>query len=292
MTTIHEQKPDDLAKRVLGRIDLERLAPRPRWEFLLKNYVLWGLGALAVVFGALAFSATLFEIQSADWQLSPATHPDSFSFFIETAPFFWIIALALFTLLGYLYVRRTQHGYRYPLMAIMFGAVALSLVCGTGLFAAGYGGTVEESLGDHPGLYRPILAQERSWWAAPEKGLLGGDVATVTPAVASPVVLHDLFGRTWSVDTSDLRGPGLATLARGGRVRIVGAPATTSGAFHACFVFPWGSKGVRPRLASTSPQRVGPVLSAKGEEEKSDLCRNIRPYKQLRDVETSETTEQ
>ncbi len=75
MNTSPEQKKDHLAERVLGRITQEHLAPRPRWEFLLKNYAFWGLGVLAVLFGALAFSATLFEVRNVDWRLAPVSAP-------------------------------------------------------------------------------------------------------------------------------------------------------------------------------------------------------------------------
>jgi hypothetical protein len=188
----------------------------------------------------------------------------------------------LFTVVSYLYVRRTKHGYRYPLVAILACAVLVSFASGTGLYALGLGGTVEEAIGDHPGFYRPILAQQRSWWAAPEKGLLGGEVATATPrAASSTFIINDFSGKAWNVDTSDLRERDITALSRGGSVRVVGAPATSSDArFHACFVFSWQAKGRRGALP---PPR--PLLSAKGADDKSDLCKNIRPYKQLRTVE-------
>ncbi len=120
-----------------------------------------------------------------------------------------MLALALFILVGYLYVRRTTHGYRYSLLIIMSGAALISLVLGTLLYAVGFGGEVEEALGDHPPFYRPILIAEQSWWLAPQEGLLGGEVEQVSPNVTS-FVLHDFSGKTWNVDTSDLRNRDLA----------------------------------------------------------------------------------
>ncbi len=283
-TSNNEQKHDHLAQRVLGRINDEHLTPRPRWEFLLKNYVFWGLGALAVLLGALAFSATIFEIQNVDWRLFPATHADFLSFFFAAAPFIWVFALALSILVGYLYVRRTAHGYRYPLIAIALSAVLLSLALGSGLYATGFGGEIEEAVGDHPPFYRPILVEERSWWLAPEKGLLGGEVETVAPGVTS-FVLRDFSGQAWSIDTSDLRNRDLVAIAHGGTVRIIGAPATsTDSVFHACFVFPWMTRGI-PQHESTPPLATVASTSGKREGERSGVCRGIRPYKQLNSIE-------
>jgi hypothetical protein len=287
MNTTNEQTHEHLAKRVLGRINDEHLTPRPRWEFILKNYALWGVGILAVALGALAFSAILFEIQNVDWRLSPATHTDGFSFFFATAPFIWVLALALFTLVGYLYVRRTKHGYRYPLVVIAFSAVLLSVACGSGLYLIGFGGEVEESIGDHPPFYRPILVEERSWWLAPDKGLLGGEVAEVAPHIDT-FMLRDFSGHVWTIETNDLRNRDLAVIARGGTVRVIGTPATSTDAvFHACFVFPWTTRGGYQREPFPPPFAVVASTTGKRAEDRSDACQGIRPYQQLHNIEDS-----
>jgi hypothetical protein len=284
MNTIHHQNQDPLAKRVLGRITDDHVTPRPRWEFLLKNYVFWGLGALAVVCGALAFSATLFEIQNVDWQWYMVTHTDFLSFFLSAAPFLWVSALTLSILVGYWYIRRTAHGYRYPLMMISCGAIILSLSFGGGLHVLGFGEEIEEMLGDHPPFYRPILVEQRSWWVEPEKGLLGGDIENVASGTAS-LVLRDFSGQSREIDTEDLRDQDLTALTRGETVRIVGAPTTaTSSTFHACFVLPWKKENQKNKpspsdRAATSEQRVG---------ERSEICKNIRSYEKLHASEDGE----
>ena len=283
MITNHNDGDGHLAQRVLKRITGEHLVPRPRWEFLFRNYSFWTLGALAVALGAFAFSAALFEVANVDWRLSVATHANFLSFFLAAAPFLWVFILVLFILVGYVNIRRTKHGYRYPLAIIAFGAVLTSLTLGSGLYAAGLGGELEEAVGDHPPFYRPILIEERSWWLAPEKGLLGGQIVSRASDAAS-FALRDFNGRTWEVDGSDLRGSDLAAVARGGVVRIVGVPtAATSSVFHACFVFPWKTydsfldEPLMPFsviIASTSERSPAPP--------RSDICKGIRPYQQLR----------
>lgn len=284
----HMQKNDPLAKRVLSRITEERLAPRPRWEFLFKNYLFWGLGALAVLLGALASSAMIFEIENVDWRLAPVTHTSFFSFFLDAAPLLWVGVLALFLFLGYANVRRTNHGYRYSLATIALGAILTSLALGSALYLTGFGSVVEEVAGDYPPFHSPILVREHSWWLSPESGLLGGRVVSVAPGISSFELL-DFNGTSWRIDGSDLRTSDLATVARGGVVRVVGVPTTaTSSAFHACFVLPWefhGGFGKSPLpfplafIASTS-ERSSTFA-------RSESCKGIRPYQQLRDIDTS-----
>jgi hypothetical protein len=285
-----DQPKDNFAARIFGRIKSEHLVPRPRWEFVFKNYFFWTLGALAVAFGALAFSATLFRIENVDWRLSVATHSSFFSFFIDAAPFVWVLTLILFVLIGYVNVRRTEHGYRYSLAVIAIGAILTSITLGSGLYAIGFGSRVDEIIGDHPPFYRPILVTERSWWLAPEKGLLGGQVVEDASDISS-FMLRDFSGRVWEIDASDLRAPDLAVIARGGMVRVVGLPievamsSATSSVFHACFVFPWETHG--DFRNNPPPPPLATIASTSGENaaSSSNPCKNIRPYRQLRSVD-------
>ena len=287
----NDQENTNLSKRVFGHIEGDHLTPRPHWEFVFKNYFFWVLGALAVALGAFAFSAVLFRIQNVDWRLSVATHASFFSFFLAAAPFVWVGMLAIFILVGYINVRRTNHGYRYSLTLIALGAVLTSISFGVGLYAIGFGSRIDEVVGDHPPFYRPILVQERSWWIAPERGLLGGEVMDVASSVAAFTV-RDFSGHILKVDSSDLRASDLITIARGGIVRIVGLPlsadtlaSATSSLFHACFVFPWETRG-GPKNQTPSPFAAIASTSDRGASTtKSDLCKNIRPYQQLRDIE-------
>lgn len=271
-----------LVSRVLEKIEEDHVRPRPRWEFLFKNCSFWFLGAVAVGVGALAFSAALFEVENSGWQYFAATHGDFITFFFAAAPFLWLGILLLFIALGYINIRRTNRGYRYPLSVIALGAILTSITLGSALYAAGYGGDVEGAIGDHPPFYRPVLMAERSWWTDPEKGLLGGIVVSVASDTTS-FTLKDFSGREWTIDSTDVHGPDLVALLRGGAVRIAGVPIVvgTSTPFHACFVFPWRTFGGVPSIpgmpfsfiASTSEKFFGAV--------RSEECRGIRPYEQL-----------
>ena len=281
---------DHLAKRVLERIDAERVSPRPRWEFIFKNYFFWGLGALAVILGALAVSAMFFEITSVDWRFVPVTHESYTEFLFDIVPVLWATVLALFIVIGYLNIRRTQRGYRYPLWLIAAGAVLTSLALGSALYVVGVGRAIEETAGNHPPFHRPIMLTEQSWWLAPERGLLGGTIVSVPDDYAS-FVLEGFDGTTWTIDTSDLRAPDLTTVVRGAGVRVVGLPAqagvpvaATSSIFHACFVFPWefhggSDRGLAPppATASSSERNVSAA--------RSEACRGIRPYNELRSLD-------
>lgn len=288
MTTTPQSSPDPFARRVLNRIVDEHLAPRPRWEFLFKNYFFWTLGVLAVVLGALAFSAALFRIKNAGWQLSSVTHGDLGQFIFDAAPVLWVVVFGVFLAIGYLNVRWTIHGYRYPLALIAIGAMLTSIALGAGLYATGLGGEIEESIGDHPPFYRPILVAQQSWWLSPGKGLLGGQVISADPETAS-FVLRDFSGNEWRIEEGELQDKDRDALVVGNTVRIVGAPAATSSVFHACVVFPWRAfRAFRERLAPTlhlppaSPNHERIASSSR-----TYVCKDIRSYKELREIDAT-----
>ncbi len=260
---------DSLKEKILARIERERLRPRPRWEFVLKNVVFWGLGALAVVFGALAVSAGVFEAANADWRFWEATHDTFWGFFLSAAPILWGVALLLFIAVGYYNIRHTKSGYRYPLSVLALGAVLTSTALGAALYASGVGRTVEEGVGSFPPFYRPILVEERAWWQDPARGALAGQVVSVSTSTSS-FTLQDFAGALWRIDTDDLRAPDFAALLPGATVRVVGVPATTTAAFHACFVFPWGA------VATFSLPLGGAERTSR--QERSEECKGIRPY--------------
>ena len=121
-----------------------------------------------------------------------------------------------------------------------------------------------------------------------------GQVEKVAEDLSS-FTLRDFLGRMWEINGSNLRGPDLTVVARGGVVRIVGLPvqenlpaSATSSVFHACFVFPWeirgglGNRQPPPPLAaiaSTSEKNTATV--------RNDVCKNIRPYQRLRSIDES-----
>ena len=293
MTPMNHDTQDTLAKRVFARIREERLTPRPYWNFALENYFFWGLGACAVLLGAFAFSAMIFEVTNVDWRLAGVTHANLFSFLLDAAPFLWVGVLTLFLLLGYGNVRRTNHGYRYSLMTIALGAILMSMTLGSALYTVGLGSRVEDFVGNHLPFHNSILSKKHAWWLAPQRGLLGGEVMSVAPD-ATFFILRDFNGTPWRIDANDLRTPDLVTVVRGGTVRVVGLPLpettnalATSSVFHACFVLPWELHGDFRHMSPPAPFTVSSLITEKSllTASSSGTCEGIHPFQQLRSIE-------
>jgi hypothetical protein len=282
---------EPVAMRVLDRITREQLRPLPRSRFIIQNVGLWVFGALSILFGAIAAAAGLFAFANAGWRYYVATHDNLFTFIIQTAPFLWLITLAVFAVIGYELFRHTQGGYRYRFSVVVVASVVASFALGGALYAFGLGEIIEETIGAHVPFYQPAIMAEQALWDHPERGLLAGRVVSLAPDFSSFTLLS-FDGSLWSVDGDDLRHMDEETIARGGLVRIVGVPlasttATTTsaeGPFHACFVFPWEVYGAFTATHTSMPFTHLPNernVSA----ERSEECKGVRPYAPLRALE-------
>ena len=57
---------ENISKQVLEKIKDKKIKPKSKWEFLLKDYVWWFLGILALNIGGLAFSVIIYFLVNND----------------------------------------------------------------------------------------------------------------------------------------------------------------------------------------------------------------------------------
>jgi hypothetical protein len=270
-----------LSERVLGRIGAEHIEPRPRWRFVAENWFFWAVGAIAVALGSFASAAALFELANAGWSFYAATHHDLLTFILAAAPFLWLLALALFILIGYENIRRTKRGYRYPFTLIVVGAVLTSIALGAALFAMGFGEQIDESIGSHPPFYRPLVVEEHAWWLRPADGLLGGQVVAVS-TTSDSFTLKDFNGTIWTIDASMLSTTSAATVERGGVVRVEGiADASATSTLVACAVYPWQTYGAENTPPPPPPFAAPPSERSSGTA-RNQSCKGASPYQSPR----------
>jgi hypothetical protein len=214
-----EQHERDIASSVLARIDKEAIAPTPRWHFLLHDGVVWSLGGVAVVLGALSVAAIIFTGRYSDWEYYEATHENLTTFAFEVMPYTWIFALALFGGVAYLSIRHTKRGYRYPLPMLLLGAVGASTVLGAGLYGVGAGPLVDEELGRAIPLHRSLKETKIGFWNQPERGVIAGVVDEIGTD-GQTVTLRTLRG-TETISISGLDSTTREAIEVGSALRVL-----------------------------------------------------------------------
>lgn len=191
----------DFGKKVLDTIKQEKIKPKPRWEFLLKDYFLWALFLVAVFVGSISVSIIIFVFQSEilDRPAPPQGHPmDSLIFSI---PYFWLLVLALFLVIAYFNFRYTKSGYRYNALKVFLASIVLSIIFGAALHVIGLSHRAERATYDRIPLYKNIMEHRAQKMISPEDGHLGGIFINKTEEF---IELKAFDGKIWQVDVSSL----------------------------------------------------------------------------------------
>lgn len=292
-----QQPSDDLAGKVLGRIQEEKVVPRPRWQFLVKDHLAWVLLALCLMIGAAAAGAMMFTFANAGWTYRMVTHDSWISFVIETAPVVWILIFVGVIVAVIENIRHTKHGYRYSFSILLVFGLLGTLVGGALVFASGLGKRVDEEIG--PRLHiirRPAVVQQQRIWSNPSKGLLAGEIVSMEDGAAT-FRLRTFDGKEWMVNGEDLNDQSRKVLSRSRLVRVIGVPLEqpdeNGSTFRSCFVFPWEVMGAPSRpgdphasrllfiqMTSPPPQETNPP------EPRTTECEGVRPYAFLKKLQS------
>lgn len=210
-----------ISKKVLGQIKRKQTQPLPAWRFTLQSLVTW-LGFLVFVgLGSLAVSVVLFLVTAHDYTQIAMFRGGPFGYWLRALPFLWLLVLSLLLLAAYLDFRRTETGYRYRSFAVIGGLVAVSLLGGYGLHAAGLGQRTDAKLAKYLPRYRQLAPRGQDLWHQPELGMMVGQVTAVEPPDQLEVKCH--MGEQWRVRLpASYTGP-LPEV--GDRLRVFGEPA-------------------------------------------------------------------
>jgi heme/copper-type cytochrome/quinol oxidase subunit 2 len=191
MTNLEDK---NFVENVLHKIKEEKLLPKPKWQFLLKNSIIWVLGIFSLILGAISTSLVLYMITGEDSGLGRdgANILESLMFVI---PFFWIICLTVFALLVYYYIKHTKKGYKYSARTIILGIIVISLVFGGVLSALGIDRLIDDKLSERAPMYDRFINPRLDYWSNPESGRLTGMII----AKQSPIEysLIDRSGEVW-----------------------------------------------------------------------------------------------
>lgn len=264
------------ADSILHRIEEEKVAPRSRWYFVLKNEFFWGVGIVSVIVGSCSVAAALFALSNSDFDFYETTHGSMSSFLYDALPFMWLLSMAVFIGVGYLQFKHTSRGYRYPIYVIIGGAVVLTCVGGIALHTVGFGEQIERNVGPYMPFHKLPERQRQERWVNADRGVIAGAVVEIAPDHSS-FVIKDFAGRPWIVSGQDLIDRDIELLKVDTLVRVIGLPTFVStssevlsefekatSTIHACFVIPWDPTapiGHPPVVVSTSTFSPNGIVS-------------------------------
>jgi len=229
---------DNLGKKILDTIKEKKISPKPKWSFLLKDSLLWGIGVAALLIGGLSFAVILHLVINNDWDVYSQIHDSLLGFILLTLPYFWFVLLGLFVFAAYYNVRHTKKGYKYSVTTMIIGGIGLSIALGVFWHSAGVGATMERLFADRLPLYYDYTHSRHRTWTQPREGLLGGVIIEIEGSV---VLLRDLSGHEWTVETNHAYVSSETIIDTDMRVRMFGKIIGTN-IFIAEKILPWNPR--------------------------------------------------
>lgn len=210
-------KDKNISQEVLDKI--KDIKPKPRWEFLLKNYSIWLLGLVSLLLGSLAFAVILYMMINNDWDVHQYIAGSMSQFILLTLPYFWLIFLGLFILAAHLNFKYTKRGYKFSFFKVALGSIVISMLFGAFLHNIGVGQAIDNIMAKRMPFYKELINKRQQIWLQPEQGLLAGIVIGVGN---EQTVVEDINGQLWYISDLSTSTPPMFNLQIGDRIRMLG----------------------------------------------------------------------
>ena len=230
----------DLSQSILEKIKDKRITPKPRWTFLLHDYVIWFFALVSLLIGSASVSLIIFMYKNNDWEIYQEFTDSLFSFILLTLPYFWIVFLGIFVIVAYYNFQHTKKGYRYRVSLLVVGSFVISIVAGGLFYQAGIGQSIDRLLGSNVPLYPIILNPRLNLWSQPDQGRLAGVI--IATDNLQQFMLLDPKEKTWLVISQNAKIAPDVMIQIGERIKMIGK-ILNNGNFDASLILPFGPPG-------------------------------------------------
>lgn len=230
----------DKAREILEKIKDEKIEPKSRWRFLLKDYMIWVAFASSILVGSVAFSVIIFLLSNNDWDIYRYLDKNFISYLFLSLPYVWIIILALFAFIACFNYKHTKNGYRVNPIAIVLISILISIFLGGIMFKNGLGQTIDYTLSKNIPYYEKVLIHRHAVWNNPERGLLSGEIIKIEDKNNFSIISFNK--ENWEITGDDIYWRGPVIQAPGERIKIIGR-IERDNIFKAQEVRPWMGSG-------------------------------------------------
>ena len=206
----------DIRQIVLQKIKESGIKPISKNVFNLKKVLFWSLVGFSIIIGAVSFSVILSMLFNNEWYLFGKL---GLSFIFRTMPYFWFVFLAIFTILGDFYYRKTFLGYRHRTITIVGVYIFITMISGSVLYVLGTGKVIEESLSQNVPVYRVFVFDRDGFWVNPSEGFLSGKIIEINNNLIKVI---DINKNVWVVNLENSLIDTKAKIKIGENIKIIG----------------------------------------------------------------------
>ncbi len=186
-----------LSEKIFKQIQEKNIKPKPKWEFVIKNWLILVSGFLFLIISSLVFAVIIYLIQNFDWDLRVQIGHSFLGFALICLPYLWIILLVAFIGIIYYDFKKSKKGYKYSWQIIIGVTILASLLFGILFYNIGIGQAIENFLNKRMPIYQRLMMRRANLWQRPDKGILPGVILKINSE--QEFDLKDLKGKEWRV---------------------------------------------------------------------------------------------
>lgn len=187
----------NLSDKILEKIKTKHIAPKPRWQFLLQQWLVWIFTSLSIMIGSFSFSVMIFNLVNNDWEFIKLLNRSPLQHLFNTLPYVWIVILILFVGLAYYNARHTKGSYKYQAYWFVIGSIVISMAMGSIFYAFGLAPRVHMAAQKLPFL-KELMHDRDKIWMNIEGGFIAGEVTGMRSGIGM-FELEDLENNFWIV---------------------------------------------------------------------------------------------
>lgn len=235
-----KKSQSSIRDKIMNQITSEVIQPKPRYNFIIKESIIWMLCLLTLVIGALATSVIIFLIQNNDWDVYENLSDNLTEFTVLTLPYLWIIILIFLVGLINTGIKNTQKGYRFNPAILLSITIILSTILGSILFYQGMGYKIDRIINENAPSINRYMNNHTRTWSRPHAGFLAGQIHNVSNNFKFTII--DLNKKNWSIMINNDYARNPHKLNVGERIRLIGEQQD-DGTFIAWKLMPTKFKG-------------------------------------------------
>lgn len=245
----------DISKNVLEQIKEEKIKPKPRWEFLVKNNIFWAVFAIFVALGGVAVSVMIFMLTDQDWDIYDKLGKSFTEYLLLSVPYFWLLLVMAFLAFAWIDLKHTKSGYKYSFFRIGILNIVSSLVLGVIFFYSGLGLKMDKAFAENIPFYQTMHPlRPANVWENPERGFLVGEIISFVGDDNFNLV--DPLDNEWLIECVNCVWRSGAEAREGMVVKIFGQKVDNHN-FQA-FEMRIGRPGLVPKRQPSQPFRSAP----------------------------------
>ncbi len=184
-------------KDILGKIKKDGVTPKPKWQFVLINFLLIVAVITAVVIGGLAMSLIFLKIFNLDWEFVSIAGERGLPPVFQVLPLLWIVLLLVVLLLSVWAFEKTEGGYKYSPVWVVVGSIFVSMILAGAFYAANGAEMADDILRATIPAYEKWEDRREGMFHLPEQGGLPGKVLKIESE--KMFQLMDLQNHEWEV---------------------------------------------------------------------------------------------